>query len=141
MNLEELIPAKVFVYGTLKSGYGNNRLLQNKGATLLGEAVTDSAYTLLQGGIPFAVRNGEKPILGELYEVTDPNVMRNLDALEGNGSFYTRHQRRMMLLGTGEELEGCWIYEIPEGDRYGNQLAPTVGVNEHSIKEAFCWGR
>lgn len=79
---------RVFIYGTLLQGYGNNRLLTE--SRFLGPAITESRFTMLGlGGFPGIVADGETSIRGELYEVDDA-TLRNLDRLEGHPSFYER---------------------------------------------------
>jgi len=91
---------KVFVYGSLKKGYGNNRLLLN--AEFLGERVTASEYILGDVGFPYmfprAAFNEEfnsrnhslfKQVQGELY-VVDEATLARLDRLEGEGIHYHR---------------------------------------------------
>jgi len=71
------------VYGTLKKGYGNNRLLQNEHSKYLGECVTPPEYTLFDGGFPVVERGGETSIHGEVWEVSSPDVENSLNSLEG----------------------------------------------------------
>jgi gamma-glutamylcyclotransferase (GGCT)/AIG2-like uncharacterized protein YtfP len=76
----------VFVYGTLRAGCGNHRLLQQPGATRLAAdaEVRISGYKMLHlGGFP-GIIPGEPTdeIVGELYAVND-EVLRSLDYLEG----------------------------------------------------------
>jgi gamma-glutamylaminecyclotransferase len=83
---------RVFVYGTLKSGHGNNRLLRT--AELVGSAITEEAYGFYRSGIPFmhetplegheAVR-----VSGEMYDV-DATTLKALDGLEGHPRWYRR---------------------------------------------------
>lgn len=81
---------KVFVYGTLKKGRGNDRLLN--GAKFLGNARTTSgAYTMYQGGYPMVLADGLFHISGELYEVDNPKILESLDRLEGHPDFFHRH--------------------------------------------------
>lgn len=78
----------VFVYGSLKKGFGNHRLLES--STYLGEAITTPEYTMLNLGMfPGVVYAGDTPIKGELY-VVDSSVLDRLDQLEGHPSFYQR---------------------------------------------------
>lgn len=107
MNTET---SKFFVYGTLKEGQGNHFYL--RGCRKIGEAVTESRYKVYGHGFPLAVLDEQgHPLRGEIYEVDDPDVVDNLDMLEGNGSFYTRSVREFQDIN-GEKHE-AWIYEIP----------------------------
>ncbi len=70
-------------YGTLKSNHGNNYLLQDDGVEFLGKVVTPPNYTLFDGGYPIVERGGNTAITGELYRVTNKDVVENLNRLEG----------------------------------------------------------
>jgi gamma-glutamylcyclotransferase (GGCT)/AIG2-like uncharacterized protein YtfP len=105
-------PIDVFVYGTLKRGYGNNRILAS--SQFVEEATTEPDYLVVDSGFPIAVYRSpyqelRLPIQGEIYEVNSEAVLARLDALEGNGRFYTR-QRRVINGRT------CWIYELDQGN-------------------------
>ena len=122
-----------FVYGTLKSGYGNNRLLEDQ--TMIGTAISKRKYALTGNGIPYATLNDAagKPVLGEIWQVDDPRAVASLDALEGNGSFYTRHEREFVLDVEGKKVT-AWIYEIPRETN-----APPCNVDEE--RDAYYWSR
>ncbi len=107
-----------FVYGTLKKGYGNNNLLGK--SYYLGKGLTSSKYTVYNSGFPLAKYNEEgNSLLGEVYRVEEQEVVRQLDQLEGNGSFYTRVVRPVVILDFFEEEVSAWIYEIERGSDYG----------------------
>jgi gamma-glutamylcyclotransferase (GGCT)/AIG2-like uncharacterized protein YtfP len=77
---------KVFVYGTLKSGYNNNRILTDGKATLVEENRIIDGYKLYDFGFPVArVSEGDR-IKGEVWELRegDENTLRRLDGLEGH---------------------------------------------------------
>jgi gamma-glutamylaminecyclotransferase len=82
----------VFVYGTLKKGLGNHGVLGN--AVYIDEAVTNSReFTMFDGGFPFVSdsffeNNGS--IVGELYETHNPEILANLDRLEGVPYLYVK---------------------------------------------------
>jgi gamma-glutamylcyclotransferase (GGCT)/AIG2-like uncharacterized protein YtfP len=81
---------KVFVYGTLKRGYGNHRLLEN--ATLIDEAVTDVKFDMIAGGFPVVFESDTGlPLTGEVYQV-DAATLQSLDNLEGEGTMYFRKE-------------------------------------------------
>ena len=43
----------VFVYGTLKRGFGNNRVMAHGEHTFVGDGITVDRYLFTDGGIPF----------------------------------------------------------------------------------------
>jgi gamma-glutamylcyclotransferase (GGCT)/AIG2-like uncharacterized protein YtfP len=97
---------KVFVYGTLKSGYGNNVLL--KGSTFKSTGVTLRLFTVLSSGFPvaFATERPKHRLSGEIYQVDD-KTLAQLDRLESNGSMY---KRRRVVINTPTGTEVCWMY-------------------------------
>ena len=83
----------LFVYGTLKKGFGNHGVLGK--SIYIDEAITNSQeFTMFNGAFPFVsdknTHENAGRILGELYEVTEPEILVNLDRLEGVPSLYTR---------------------------------------------------
>lgn len=86
----------VFIYGTLKEGFRNNRVL--KGQEFVGYASTDNRYNMFittgtKAPFPVAFLEGQKgragAIFGEVYSVV-PSCLRALDYLESNGTMYKR---------------------------------------------------
>lgn len=77
--------AYYFVYGTLKRGYGNNRILQQSPtAKFIEEGVTKPEFNLYHlGGFPGVTEHGETAVHGEIWEVSDDYTKRRLDMLEG----------------------------------------------------------
>lgn len=120
---------KLFVYGSLKAGLFNNRLLD--GCKFLGTFKTaDSTYTMLDLGLfPAVIDRGTDAIEGELY-VVDPMTMELCDRLESNGTFYEREQ---VLLENGV---AAWMYlflrERPE--HLTNRVQSINGVASWSEK-------
>lgn len=81
----------VFVYGTLKRGYGNNRCLGNE-AKYIGTAVTTVKYPMLDGGFPYLL---DKPneghiIKGEMWQIPVKQLLSEVDRLEGYPTHYVR---------------------------------------------------
>ena len=77
-------PKLVAVYGTLKLGRGNDHYLRE--AAFLGTTVTDPEYRMYSMGYYPAVAKVEEegmPIHLEVYSVSDPETLENLDSLEG----------------------------------------------------------
>ena len=78
----------IFVYGTLKKGYHNHRLLE--GCELISDNFIVSGFKLFESGIPFMKRsNNSDMVLGEVYSVDDKTLSR-LDSLEGHPNWYRR---------------------------------------------------
>jgi gamma-glutamylcyclotransferase (GGCT)/AIG2-like uncharacterized protein YtfP len=82
-----------FVYGTLKSGYGNNRVFDSS-AKLVGDAVTLKRFPMIGKGMgfPYVIdKEGMgRNIKGELWETSVANVNAGLDSLEGYPHHYVR---------------------------------------------------
>ncbi len=85
---------KVFVYGTLKRGHGNNKHFL-KDAVFLGKATTSNRWTMGGKGqsFPYVYEENEKlgaNIVGEVFAI-DSVELQGLDRLEGVPSHYKRN--------------------------------------------------
>lgn len=111
---------RVFVYGTLKQGYGNHRLLEGK--PLVGVGVTDIRYNMISGGFPVIMASDDGlPVRGEVYDITgDFDCLHNLDRLEGEGVMY--HRRDIPVTLENGERCLCCIYEGTE-PYWGRRMA------------------
>jgi len=127
----------LFVYGTLKHGYGNyERLLYN--ARFLGEAVSvNKNFVLEDCGVPFLIENDDARetrigrVKGELFEINDEHL-RRCDRLEGHPDNYCREQRQFWLTGEGTPRE-AWVYLWKRGWRsFGRVIQPHDGILEWS---------
>ena len=79
---------KMFVYGTLLSGQGNNRFLT--GSNLLGESSVKGFNMVSLGAFPACIpSDGDGVVFGEVWEV-DKDTLSNIDRLEGHPHFYHR---------------------------------------------------
>jgi len=88
---------KIFVYGTLKSGHHNHRLLH--GQEFIGQAETCDLKVMHCTGIPFLHDYGGyyyndklckgHHVTGEVYLV-DKQALQMMDALEGHPRWYRR---------------------------------------------------
>jgi gamma-glutamylcyclotransferase (GGCT)/AIG2-like uncharacterized protein YtfP len=89
----------VFVYGTLKRGKVNNRVIDNKNCVYIADAFTTDKSFLLketQGSIPVLLstfgqndQKDSKLVKGELWLMRTPQIPR-LDQFEQNGILYKR---------------------------------------------------
>ena len=71
-----------FVYGTLKEGKANSRVLE--GAKKIKDFTTAPKFTMFSlGAFPGVINGGDTAIKGEIYEVTDKEQEERLDRLEG----------------------------------------------------------
>lgn len=119
---------KVFVYGTLKRAYHNNRYL--KGSRFLGEALTVDNFDMLDVGFPVLLpQRGDVayPVKGELYEIDD-TTLKNLDRLEGEGRMYQRQTRTVLSMDDPITGVHAYIYVgIPTEDRWdwGEEVKPV----------------
>lgn len=109
----------VGVYGTLKQGRGNHRLLTE--ADFMGQGLV-SGFRLFQSGIPFLVEDetSNYKVLVELYKVNEQELSW-LDSLEGHPYSYERKELR---IEQGESSTVAWVYTYPE--RAGREN--TTGV-------------
>jgi len=79
----------LFVYGTLKRGFWNNRLLSD--SRFIGTGKTIDQYPMVCRGVPFLINHaglGHR-VLGEVYSVSDA-VLKSTDRLEGHPDWYER---------------------------------------------------
>ena len=68
-------------YGTLKKNHGNFHYV--KDAEYLGEHITEPLYTMYTGGFPVTERGGNTAIHCEIYETSDPEIIKDVHGLEG----------------------------------------------------------
>lgn len=102
---------EVFVYGTLKRGFHNNFFLSD--AEFVCESYSMERFEVYTDGgpIPYVTANLNPVILprrvqGEVFRVNDL-TLAELDALEGNGTFYKRRLIQVQFRPTP-----CWCYFI-----------------------------
>ncbi len=113
---------RVFVYGTLMSGFENSHLLENQ--KLLGKAFTHYKFTMRARFIPFLSRDSSNKkasnIFGEVYEV-DEECLKRLDSLEGHPTFYKRE--KIYLLMDAGRFEEAWCYLCEDK---ANHISTTI---------------
>ena len=98
---------RVFVYGTLKTGYGNYRAYL-RGAKYAGQTTSPAKYRMLYAGFPVLIETEDdpRPAFGELFHVDDA-TLRALDRLEGEGSMY--HRKVIDVLEHGQPVQ-AFVY-------------------------------
>ena len=130
---------KVFVYGTLKRGWGNNRLIsQVDTSRFLGHAYTGDVYYFAKSGCPFVIEDEKlvaNPsddnlmgiVLGEVYEV-DETTLGQLDQLEGHPNWYMRETVDVRKLGDRFDTK-VWMYKLHKSRPM--VCSPTTPDNYH----------
>lgn len=95
----------VFVYGTLKRGFGNHpRFMKNEQPVC--STATIKAVMVDLGPFP-AVREGNGTVTGELYLVSKESLEQQLDRLEGHPNYY---RRRQVEVQTPHGNQWAWVY-------------------------------
>jgi len=104
---------RVFVYGSLLSGFGNHSRLET--SKYVGNGWLNHAAMYDLGAFP-AVHHGKEHqggVVGEVYEVDDL-TLGSLDALEGHPNFY---RRKLLPIEMATDTDGkftepfeCWVY-------------------------------
>lgn len=128
---------RVFVYGTLKKGYGNNRLLMD--SALKGTALTCDEYDLRNCGFPYLIKESlatKRQVVGEVWEVDDATLER-LDRLEGvKYNHYDRVKLEVEL--EGEKIEVYGYQASKDTAERGAGVLPVCNVTEEGYYE---WAR
>lgn len=152
----------VFVYGTLKSGETNHRILTNPGngrSTLLGQARTLKKWPLVLVSsyeIPCLLpcEGVGQEICGEVYQVDD-QMLEVLDRLESHPEYYVRSLEDIELLAqpnsstvsnmgatTPTPLNQCgdkrkaWIYFVR---KFEKELLSLPTVTNYTRKPGIEW--
>lgn len=102
---------KVIVYGSLKRGFGNHPLMKVADAEFIDTAMSSTNEYLMCGvGNSFpGLMKGMSFFRGEVYNISQENLEKYLDALEGHPTFYTRKKIKVILDFTKEEVD-AWVY-------------------------------
>ena len=99
---------RIAVYGSLRKGFGNHRIIQN--AKYLGTCTTEPVFSLYSlGGFPGLKQNGNTSVVIEVYEVNEEEA-EWVDSLEGysehgNNTFYDK-----IFIDTPYGKAGIYIY-------------------------------
>jgi gamma-glutamylcyclotransferase (GGCT)/AIG2-like uncharacterized protein YtfP len=108
----------VFVYGTLKQGFGNHRVMHmdalHPPRLLCRNAVTkEASYNFIScsphGGFPYLQKGGCHSVLGEVWMVSEES-MSHLDSLEGVPSHYTRERIAVQSIHDTRDEWVCFTY-------------------------------
>ncbi|SEQ47964.1 gamma-glutamylaminecyclotransferase [Ectothiorhodospira magna] len=126
-------PDLVFVYGTLKRGHGNHRVMQRAAGEFIGEAITVERFPLVVDGLPYLLdSSGEgHHVIGELYRVSDDAGWSYLDRLEGHPTFY---RRRVISCEVDGVVMDAWVYFLQAPDR---RLRELEAVREYTDRMVY----
>lgn len=130
----------VFVYGTLKQGYGNNRLLQD--SEFVSEGVILGGGKLIGNGIPFFVpdylcEEGEVgDIKGEIWRMSGRITLGRLDTLEGHPHGYYRSLAHVNPETNTASSILCWVYCWSRTSYLGQSSSNITRINN-----TYEWGR
>lgn len=122
---------KIAVYGTLREGYGNHRLLHN--CTKVDLGWTDEKYQMTASGIPYV--HPTKPlhkVRVEVYDVPEQQLPY-VDMLEGydpnnhEGSWYKRSPINVTL-DNGQKMEASIYFN----EAIGNTLVATGDFKDYA---------
>ena len=129
----------VFVYGTLKRGLYNHRLLERGNARFMGEVRTKRAQhvmLLADAGYPYLVKSttdDARVIDGELYSVDD-DTLTLLDELEEvSTGMYTRETIEVERLDGARATEEAYYYLA--GDREDLARLPRIEAYDKALHD------
>jgi gamma-glutamylaminecyclotransferase len=119
------------VYGTLRKGYHNHRLMH--GSKHIGNGFTAERHRMHGESIPFVLEGDEAGVGGnvrvEVYEVAATALKGAIDSLEGHPKVYTRRKTHVVL-DEGRTIE-CWLYFYDHAP-----LPNTVFYTDYSLRRA-----
>jgi len=108
----------LFVYGSLKKGFDNHKLLE-KYAKRVGKASTVGKFAMYEdsfGNYPYLVKEPITKVMGELYEIKRKELLDKIDEFEGAPEYY---QRKKIKVKTHKGVNLAFVYlredeEIPK---------------------------
>lgn len=129
----------VFVYGTLRKGQGNRRIIEE--FIVNARPGTVGAVLFDNGSFPYAILSEDHVAVGEWItfdKVDQIEVMHRLDRLEGyRGDGESNHYDRVMVRDLSQDIEG-WMYVVtvnsPRGKRIAEQY-PLIASGDWSKRE------
>ncbi len=99
----------LFVYGSLKKGFDNHKLLQ-KYAKRVGKASTVGKFAMYEdsfGNYPYLVKEPVTKVIGELYEIKRKELLDKIDEFEGAPEYY---QRKKIKVKTHKGVNLAFVY-------------------------------
>lgn len=124
----------VFVYGTLKKGYGNHTVIQDGKGEFIADGKTSVKYPFVNlGAFPALLRNNLEKfkdkmarVKGEVYHVED---FAPLDRLEGAPHFYNRDKINVVMQINGIVIvRHIYTYFLTDTERVKKGDLLTDGI-------------
>jgi gamma-glutamylcyclotransferase (GGCT)/AIG2-like uncharacterized protein YtfP len=121
----------VFVYGSLKKGFGNDRLLAD--SEFLMNSITRPIFEMISfGAFPAIIPDSQFHISGEVYRIPG-SVLWSIDVLEGEGDFYNRK-----LISIQDIDKPVWSYILPRDRMFDTQfLCPNLLTNTSTKTQSW----
>lgn len=123
----------LFVYGSLKKGFDNHRLL-DKYAKRVGKAFTVRKFGMFEdnfGNYPYLVTEPIYKIEGELYQISRRELLEEIDEFEGSPDYY---QREKIKVKTHKGVKFAYAYIRVDADIPKDQKPLKVWQNNTEYK-------
>lgn len=123
----------LFVYGSLKKGFDNNKLLE-KSTKRLGKASTVGKFGMFEdsfGNYPYLVKKPINRISGELYEIKRKDLLDQIDEFEGAPDYY---QRKKIKVKTHHGIHFAYAYIREDAQIPDHQTPLKVWENNTDYK-------
>jgi len=124
---------RVFVYGTLKRGFGNNYFLSN--SEFISTGFTIEKFVMFNVGFPIVTYPTNKTdkfkgnITGELYEISDKDIIE-IDDLEGHPHWYKRIKTKI----SDGKLAWIYVQQPSQIESFAEIILPRNGLLTFSRK-------
>lgn len=137
LDIERALP--IFVFGTLRPGYGNDRLWHGYADDVCdGTAILRDHRLVSNGAFPYCLPAEGQYAIGTLIVPHVHNyqaVLSRMDALEGVPHHYTR---RVCMVETPDSIIQAHYYIPAHTEEYGN-LSPVPGNDWAARTHQSCW--
>lgn len=123
----------LFVYGSLKKGFDNHKLL-DKYTRRLGKAKTISKFAMYEdsfGNYPYLIKMPISKIEGELYEIHREEMLDKIDEFEGAPDYY---YRKKIQVKTHKGVKFAHVYLSTKNEIPNDQNPIKVWKNNSDYK-------
>ncbi|NOQ30504.1 MAG: hypothetical protein GQ570_05200 [Helicobacteraceae bacterium] len=123
----------LFVYGSLKKGFDNHKLLE-KSTKRLGKAKTVSKFAMFEdtfGNYPYLILKPITKVEGELYQINRKELLERIDEFEGTPEYY---QRKKIKVKTHHGIKYAYTYVRETSEMPANQKPLEVWQNNTDYK-------